>query len=228
MVKRLILSSLVILLPSSNYSINFRIGSFELDTNIIVENKDAILFVSAATCLATAFFLCCYLQRFKSNDVHNLKVSTEDYLNTTSKYYNRELQLLDTQLKIETIKSVLEDIVAETDSDLPYVTYTSILKNNLKQCREYENCIEKNLLKLKNLCAKLHPYNTQEIMHYQILIKDLSQLDAKLLELENSLKKLISYCIQYKGFRHEQMIQILKNIECQKFIHVIKPNQSVA
>jgi hypothetical protein len=157
------------------------------------------------------------------------------YIEEMTSKYHRELDLIDKGFTDEALKVELQNIITDSDSESPYLTYNNALREAVRRAESYEEKYRKCIPQLETAMNKIHckresshlyssGYSKVEaqLQQYGRLFESIAGLRELLHSLRFKMQRLVRLCMQFDAYRQEKMLARLQAIERQLIINSMR------
>ncbi len=205
---------------------------YPLDAKSIISSKKTLLIggVVVGGAIAAGFFYH-YFFVLTLPKAEQLCHEITEYVKYVTSHYQRELTLLEKSNDYEEQKAELQKIIAEFNSESPFLTYTNTIKRDLSKCEVYEKQFSRGIPQLKKTMDKLIEKEKIEVIEekqeelqgeinrYKAVLSSIAQLSEMLHALRYKLQRLVNYCVQYDAYKQEMILDRLQAIETQLILN---------
>jgi len=206
-----------------------------ISTEIPLNKKTLLIGGAVAGSALLGYWLYNYFFVLTLEKAEKLCHEVTEHINYAGNEYEREITLLESNKELETQKKELQDIIAQLDSESPYLTYTNKIKADLDKCEKYEKRFYKGVPQLQKAMNKIinktsketYNHTQNEIGRYENVLTSIAQLREILHFYRLKLKKLVSYCVQFDAYKQEKILEQLQNIQTQLIMNNLNTSHSM-
>ena len=205
---------------------NFPTIRFDFTPVILLNRKTFLIGGAVIGTVCAGVWLYNYFWVFTLPKAYELCHKVTEYSDDISNRYEREFALLERESNRDIQKAELQNIIADLDSESPYLTYTNTIKRDLLKAKKYEETFSRgipHLEKAMEKCIKKTESASEEkleklqseIREYKFILTKIAQLREIVHAIRRKLQRLVNYCVQYDAYKQEKILERLQAIESQ-------------